>query len=100
VEIADMAAGKAAAPASTGSTVDSKYPPCPPAPHRGRVASRHDTTRTLLARNQTFPLTLFQHPVRFSTSTTRPPDVNLKVLICRNFLESVHADDERTSKCK
>jgi hypothetical protein len=99
VEIADMAAGKAAAPASTGSTVDSKYPPSPPAPHRGRVASttRHYSYST---RQPNFPSALFPSPCALFHLHLPPADVNLKVLICRKSPESVHADDERTRKCK
>ena len=36
VEIADMTSG-AKKVGSTGSTVDSKYPPCPPSPPRGEA---------------------------------------------------------------
>lgn len=36
VEIADMQKGTPPT-ASTGSTVDSKYPPCPPSPERGNM---------------------------------------------------------------
>lgn len=89
MEIADKAAG-AHKIASTGSTVDSKYPPCPPSPRRGRADNSPPDTSRARATQST-------HHIHTSRSdNTQPADVkcdasyeNIKVLLDVQALLSI-----------